>query len=68
MVSDDPRKFRLAILSVQRVFMKHFNEPDFVFFKAQIDNEIILNLSDNCVTVWWLRVGPLGFCKIKIGY
>lgn len=48
MVSDDPLKFRLAILSVQRVFMKHFNEPDFVFFKAQIDNEILLNLSDLC--------------------
>lgn len=51
MVSDYPLKFRLAIQSIQRVFMKHFNEPDIVFFKAQIGNEIILNLSDNCVTV-----------------
>lgn len=68
MIRDYPLKFRLAIQSIQRVFMKHFNEPDIVFFKAQIGNEIILNLSDNCVTVWWLRVGPLGFCKIKIGY
>lgn len=64
MFSNFPLKFRLAIQSVQRIFY----EPDFVFFKAQIGNETILNLSDNCVTLLWLGLGLLGFCKIKIGF
>lgn len=40
----------------------------FFVFKAWIGNEIILNLGDNCVTLWLLGLGPLGVCKSKIGF